>query len=251
MNHTRRAAAPHVEVLPDPSALAAEAATRFAMLAQEVVAEGRRFAVALSGGSTPRAAYALLASPPLRDQVPWPRVHLFWGDERCVPPHDPQSNYRMAREVLLDHIPIPAGNVHRVLAEHGPVEAAEAYERELRRFFHSPAPQIPSFDLVLLGLGADGHTASLFPGTAALDEEERLAVANYVPQQNAWRVTLTFPVLNAAGHVIFLVAGAGKAARVRDVLAATSPANRLPAQRIRPTSGILTWMIDRAAAAQL
>jgi len=239
---------PRVEVLPDPPALAAEAATRFATLAQEAVAKGHRFAVALSGGSTPRAAYALLAQPPLREQVPWPQVHLFWGDERNVPPDDPQNNYRMARQALLDHIPIQEENIHRIQAERGPSEGAAAYEDELRRFFHSPASQIPHFDLVLLGLGNDGHTASLFPGTAALDETKRLVVANHVPQQNGWRITLTFPVLNAAGHVLFLVAGEGKAARVRDILGAATPTARFPAQRVRPTHGSLTWLLDRAAA---
>jgi len=248
VNHPQRATRPHVQVLPDPSALAAEAATRFAQLADEAVAEGRRFAVALSGGSTPRAAYALLATSPWRDQVPWPKVHLFWGDERCVPPDDPQSNYRMAREALLDHIPIPESNVHRIRAERRPLEAAGAYEKELRRFFRSPSPQIPHFDLVFLGLGPDGHTASLFPNTAALNEADRLAVANHVPQQDAWRITLTFPVLNAASHVIFLVAGAGKAARVRDILGTATPTPRFPAQRVRPTQGTLTWLMDRAAA---
>ncbi len=251
MNHMRQPDSPRVEVLPDPSTLAAEAAVHFAQLAQETVAEGRRFAVALSGGSTPRAAYALLASPPLRDQVPWPKVHLFWGDERCVPPHDLQSNYRMAREALLDHIPIPENNVHRIRAERRPEVAARAYEKEIRQFYHCPAPKIPRFDLVFLGLGTDGHTASLFPDTAALDETDRLAVANYVPQQDAWRVTLTFSVLNAASHVIFLVAGEGKAARVRDILGATTSTPRFPAQRIQPAAGVLTWLVDRAAAAKL
>jgi len=247
----RSSAEPNVVVLPDPQALAYEAAKRFARLARRSIGETGRFAVALAGGSTPRALYQLLATEPFRGQVPWHRVHLFWGDERCVPPDDPQSNYRMVRETLLHSLPLlPDENIHRILAERPPEEAAAAYDQTLRAFFRSD-DSFPCFDLVLLGLGPDGHTASLFPGTAALDETERSVVANWVPQQNAWRITLTYGVLNAAHHIIFLVAGAGKAAPLKDVLEPDSLQPPLPAQQVNPTAGTLTWLVDEAAASQL
>jgi 6-phosphogluconolactonase len=244
-------AEPDVVVLPDLSALAYEAAKRFARLARRSIGETGRFAVALAGGSTPRPLYELLATEPFRGQVPWHRVHLFWGDERCVPPDDPQSNYRMVREALLDGSTLlPDENVHRVPAERPPEEAAAAYEEALRAFFRCD-DSFPRFDLVLLGMGPDGHTASLFPGGAALDETERSVVANWVPQQNAWRITLTYGALNAAHHIIFLVAGAGKAVTLREVLQPDSLRPPLPAQQVRPRAGTLTWLVDEAAASQL
>lgn len=239
-----------VVVLPDPEAVAREAAARFARLAQQTVAERGQFAVALSGGSTPRELYALLSASPYHEQVPWPGVHLFWGDERCVPPDDPQSNYRLVRETLLEHVPFPAANVHRIRAELSPDVATEAYARELRRFFAADEGT-PRFDLVLLGMGPDGHTASLFPGTAGLEETGRAVVANWVPQQGVWRITLTYPTLNAARRVIFLVTGAAKAEPLRDVLHPSPHRPALPVQRVRPTEGTLTWLVDKAAATQI
>jgi len=242
-----RPVAGEVVVLPDPVAVAREAAERFTRLAQQAVAERGRFAVALSGGSTPRELYALLSAGPYREQVPWPGVHLFWGDERCVLPDDPQSNYRLVRETLLERVPLPAANVHRIRAELSPDVAAEAYAQELRRFFGAyEAP--PRFDLVLLGMGPDGHTASLFPGTAGMEAAGRAVVANWVPKQEAWRITLAYPTLNAAREVIFLVTGAAKAKSLRDVLQPSPRRSALPAQRVWPTKGTLTWLVDEAAA---
>lgn len=237
-----------VQVYPDPQALAQAVAERFVARAAEAVAARGRFAVALAGGTTPRAAYALLALPDYAARVDWARVHVFWGDERCVPPEHPDSNYRMARQALLAHVPIPAENVHRLRGELEPQRAAEAYERKLRRFF---AGGPPTFDLVLLGLGRDGHTASLFPGAAALGETERWAVAHYVESLGVWRLTLTPVLFNAAAEVIFIVAGADKAEPLRQVLCGPHQPHLLPAQAVRPLHGSLGWLVDAAAAARL
>jgi 6-phosphogluconolactonase len=237
---------PAVQVCPDSAALAQAAAAHWIARATEAIAARGRFAVALSGGATPRAAYALLATPAWADRVDWARVHVFWSDERCVPPNHPESNYRLAREALLDHVPLPGANVHRIHAEREPQEAAAEYERTLRVFF-SAAPA-PRFDLALLGLGVDGHTASLFPGTAAVYERERWVVAHYVPQLTAWRVTLTSVVLDAADQVTFLVSGAQKAARLQQVLTGPYQPDVLPAQVVRPAPGHLLWLVDATAA---
>jgi 6-phosphogluconolactonase len=234
-----------VHTYPDATKLARAAAERFVALATEAIAARGQFAVALSGGSTPRATYALLASGEFAARVDWPRVHVFWGDERCVPPGHPDSNYRMAREALLDDIPIPAENVHRIRGELPPDQAALAYQAELEAVLGANG----RFDLMLLGMGADGHTASLFPGTTALDERERAVVAVYVERLHAWRVTLTLTTINAARQILFLAIGAAKAETLRAVL--EGPAGRLPAQSIRPTAGQLTWMVDAAAASQI
>jgi 6-phosphogluconolactonase len=237
-----------VRTYPDPASLARAAAEHFVTLAAEAIAARGRVAVALSGGSTPRATYALLATEEFAAQLDWSRVHVFWGDERCVPPDHPDSNVRLARETLLDHVPLPAGNVHRIHGEVEPEAAAQAYAAELRAFFGT---QWPSFDLVLLGMGNDGHTASLFPGSAALRETARPVVAVRAEYQDrpAHRVTLTPPAINAARQVLFLVAGAAKAETLQAVL--EGPAGRFPAQRIRPTSGRLTWQVDIEAASRL
>lgn len=234
-----------IVVLPDAAAVAREAARRFVDSALAAVESQGRFSVALSGGSTPGALYRLLAEPPYREQIPWEAVHLFWGDERCVPPSDPGSNYRLAHETLLAHVPIPPQNVHRVRGELEPEAAARAYERELQDFFCGPKTR---FDLILLGLGSDGHTASLFPASQALDETERpaLAVEAVYEDRPALRVTLTLPVLNSARQVWFLVTGGGKAGIVQAVL--KGPPGRFPAQRIRPTAGQLAWLLDGDAA---
>ncbi len=232
-------------IVPDSEALAREAAQRLAGLAREAAESRGRFSVALSGGSTPGALYRLLTEGPYRSQIPWAHVHLFWADERCVPPDDPGSNYWLANEALIAHVPIPPENVHRVLGELEPEAAAPAYDRELRHFFCSPRPQ---FDLVLLGLGSDGHTASLFPNSKALEETERLAVATtaFYDNRPAERVTLTLPALNAARQALFLVSGREKAEVVQAVLA--DEEEHLPARRVRPVAGQLTWLLDAAAA---
>jgi len=237
-----------VVIVPDSDALAREATQRFAGLARQAVESRGRFSVALSGGSTPGALYQLLAEEPYRSQIPWEQVHLFWADERCVPPDDPGSNYRLANETLIAHVPILPANVHRVLGELAPEAAARAYDLALRRFFSGPRPQ---FDLVLLGLGSDGHTASLFPNSKALEETERLAVATIVfyKDRPAERVTLTLPALNSARQVIFLVSGPEKAEIVQAVLADVE--ERLPARRIHPATGRLTWLLDAAAAVRV
>ena len=237
-------------VYPDASHLAGAAAAHFVEHAAAAIETRGRFAVALSGGSTPRATYALLASPEFAGRIDWPRVHVFWGDERCVPPDHPDSNYSMARETLLDHVPIPVENVHRVRGEIDPARAADEYERTLRDFF-ATRPGETEFDLILLGMGGDGHTASLFPGTAAIHEDTRRVVAHFVGQLNAWRVTLTPIAINAAAQVTFLVAGAGKAQRLREVLTGPFQPGRLPSQIVHPTGGRLLWLLDAPAAAQL
>jgi 6-phosphogluconolactonase len=239
---------PQVVIQPSLEALSREAASRFQRLATESIAAVGRFSVALSGGSTPRVLYRLLGEPPLREVIDWPRVHLFWGDERFVPAEHPDSNYRMAREAFISKAPIPSGNVHRIPTESGnPETAAAQYEETLHRFF----AQTPNFDLVLLGLGADGHTASLFPGSPALDEHDRLVLATHVPKLDAWRLTLTPPVLRRARHALFLVSGSDKAPILREVLEGPYDPNRLPAQLVRPEKGDLTWLVDEAAASLL
>jgi len=237
-----------IVIVPDAEALSHEAARRFTRLALRAIADRGRFSVVLSGGTTPGALYRRLADDPHRAQIPWRQVHLFWGDERCVPPDHPGSNFRLADEALISRVPIPPGNVHRVRGELAPQAAAQAYAVELRAFSGASGPH---FDLVLLGLGQDGHTASLFPGSDALDEKVRPVVAVTAQYQDrpAQRVTLTPPAINAARHVLFLVSGSSKAEIVQAVL--EGPPERLPAQQIRPTTGRLTWLIDAPAASRL
>lgn len=175
-----------------------------ALLVSSVHSRGRAM-IALSGGSTPRGVYSLLGSEPMRSRIPWSNVHLFWGDERCVPSTDPESNFRMVHEAMLQHIAIPPQNIHRVLAENNPAAAAQMYEAELRQMSEMPPGSVPSFDVVVLGLGADGHTASLFPGAPALEERTRLVTDVYVEKLGFHRITLTFPVINNARHILVLV----------------------------------------------
>jgi 6-phosphogluconolactonase len=244
-NHT-------IRLFEDTEALSEAAANEFLRLAREAVASRGRFTVALSGGSTPRRLYQLLAGPPWRSGVDWGRVIFFWGDERCVPPDHPDSNYRMAREALLDHVPIPPENVHRFEAERPDHDAvARDYQNLLASSFgiDSAGPP-PAFDLVLLGMGPDGHTASLFPDTLALNETVRWAVANHVPKFGADRLTLTYPVLNRGREVLFLIAGADKAVVLREALEGHSDPPRFPFLRVRP-EGDLFWFLDRAAAPSL
>jgi 6-phosphogluconolactonase len=236
----------------DLEEISQRAAEVFVRLANRAIASSGRFAVALSGGSTPKALYSLLASDQFRERVPWSKVHLFWGDERCVPPDHPDSNYRMTRESLLVHVPLPQENIHRMPAEQEDHDhAAAEYEQTLRAFFSLAMGEMPRFDLVLLGMGDDGHTASLFPGTVALEETDRLVVANYVEKLKAHRLTLTASVINHAAAVVFLIAGESKAAVLKEVLEGEYQPWRLPAQLIRPIAGKLWFIIDRAAAGSL
>jgi 6-phosphogluconolactonase len=234
-----------IYVYDTPEILAGAAAREFADRAREAIAERGRFAVVLAGGSTPEAMYGILASD-YDDQIDWRRVYIFFGDERTVPPHHDDSNHKMASEALLDHVPV--ANVHRMRGELPPDEAAAAYEVELRNFFRTE--EIPRFDLILLGIGADGHTASLFPETAALEVSDRWVVANPVLKLDAARITLTVPAINAARAVMFLVAGEDKAETLKEILESDADPRTYPARLIQPQGGP-EWMLDRAAASAL
>jgi 6-phosphogluconolactonase len=239
-----------VRVYADPAAVAEAAAGLFVELCEQAVRERGRFRVALSGGSTPKRTFELLATEELARRVDWNHVDLFWGDERYVARDDPASNYRMTAEALVRHVPIPAANIHPVPTEITPPEAAAAaYEAEIRKTL-GDAESIPSFDLVYLGLGTNGHTASLFPHTSALKESTRLVVADFVQEVNMWRLTMTAPLLNGGRTVAFLVAGQDKAQVLKDVMLGTRDPERLPAQLISP-EGKLLWLTDKQAAALL
>lgn len=244
---------PNVEVFRDAGALAAAAARHFARLAAACVLRTGRFTVALSGGSTPRAMFALLSEEPYRTSVPWGAVYFFWGDERSVPPDHPESNYRMAYEALLSKIPVPPDHIFRIPAELAPERAAAEYSAALRRFFcgTEQTSELPRFDLVLLGMGADGHTASLFPGTTALAAGREVAVSTWVEKLQTHRITLTAETINNAAEVVFLVAGADKAATLAAVLVGEPQPEKYPSQLIRPRDGTLRWFVDEAAAANL
>jgi 6-phosphogluconolactonase len=244
-----------VRVYRDHEELALKAARHFARLADQYVVGCGRFSVALSGGSTPRKMFALLAEEPFLDTVPWGSIYFFWGDERCVPPDHADSNYRMARETLLSKAPIPEENIFRIPAEiEDPELAAQEYSTTLARFFlasqtkTAPLASLPRFDLIFLGMGADGHTASLFPHTAALDVTGRIAVANYVEKFNAHRITLTADAINNARNVTFVVAGDDKAEALKAVLEGERQPAEYPSQLIRPQNGSLLWMVDESAA---
>ena len=225
------------------------AATEFATLAREATRSRGRFSVALSGGSTPRGLYALLAAGAVAT-MPWDKVCFFWSDERHVPPDHPDSNYRLANEAMLSQVPLRPENVFRIHSEETDAGAAAlAYEQTLRTFFALQPGEFPRFDLILLGLGPDGHTASLFPRSLALGETKKLVVANWVEEFKTDRITFTFPVLNHAACVMFLVSGAEKARILKDVL--ENPDSNLPAQRVRPDEGRLVWLADHAAAGGL
>jgi 6-phosphogluconolactonase len=223
-----------------------EAAARHATEVLRATTSGQDIRIALSGGSTPRGFHALLAES---DGIDWTKVHVYWGDERTVPPDHPESNYRMARETLLEHVAIPPEQVHRMRGELDPATAADEYERILAESFGVDPPELPRFDLNVLGVGPDGHTASLFPGTAALDERERWVVANHVPQQDSWRITLTYPVLNAARLTLVLANGDNKAEAIRRIFD-PSEQNKPPAASVRP-EGQIIWLLDEAAASKL
>jgi 6-phosphogluconolactonase len=240
-------------VEPDAAALAHRAAQYFVEMAGEAVAYQGRARIAISGGSTPKAAFQLLVDPtqPWQGRMPWDKLDLYWVDERCVPPDSAESNYRMTREALLDQAPLRPEQIHRMEGELEPEAAAARYESELRNGFRLEGAESPRFDLIALGMGDDGHTASLFPHTEAIQEMSRLVTANYVPQKDAWRITLTWPVINHADSVFFLIGGADKAQVLKEILTGPHDPERLPSQLIWPASGILTLILDQAAASLL
>jgi 6-phosphogluconolactonase len=240
---------PNILVFDDAEHVAQGAARRFVELAGQSIAERAGFSVALSGGSTPKRIYELLASDEYRDQVDWQNVHIFFGDERTVPPDHHESNFRMANEAMLSHLPVQETNVHRLNGVGDAAANASDYESEMREYFGDA--DWPRLDLVMLGMGDDGHTASLFPETTALDEQTAWVVANWVEKFNTWRITLTAPAINAARNVIFLITGAGKAERLHEVIKGERDTARLPSQLIAPREGRLEWFVDRAASAKL
>ncbi|WP_202882300.1 6-phosphogluconolactonase [Candidatus Manganitrophus noduliformans] len=236
----------------DREDLGDQAARSFVRLAQEAVSLRGRFSAALAGGATPRALYRSLVSAAFAEKISWKSVHLFWGDERAVPPGHPDSNYHLANETLISHVPIPPQNVHRMRGERSDLQAAaDEYEKTLHDFFGPSDPGWPSFDLVLLGIGSDGHTASLFPGSPVLKETVRWVAAPYVEKLNAVRLTLTLPALNHARRVIFLAAGKEKRSIIRDVLSDDSPSTDLPARMVQPRKGARLFFLDQDAAALL
>jgi 6-phosphogluconolactonase len=244
---------PTIRILADAEAVSRAAADEFVSCAREAVAARGKFTVALSGGSTPKRLYQLLADPPFRDQVDWSKVEFFWGDERSVPPEHNDSNFHTAREAMLQRLPVLAGQIHRMEAERTDRDAAARdYEGILSRVFNAKiGGEPPSLDLILLGMGPDGHTASLFPHTTALSETARWVVVNYVPKFATDRVTFTAPVLNRAREVLFLIAGTDKADPLHQVLEGPPNSGLYPSQLVKPTGGKLVFFVDRAAAAKL
>jgi 6-phosphogluconolactonase len=240
-----------VRRLTTPQDLFRAAADEVIRAATDAVARRGRFTIALSGGSTPKNLYTLIAAN-ASSTLPWDRMFFFWGDERHVPPGDPESNYRMAEEAFLSKVPIPPANIFPIHAQNPDASAAaEDYEQTLRKFFALAPGEYPHFDLILLGMGPDGHTASLFPETAALEEKSRLVVANWVEKLKTKRITFTLPVLNAARCVAFLVSGTEKAAVLHEVLEGNAPAEKYPSKLVQPSEGKLIWFVDRAAASEL
>jgi 6-phosphogluconolactonase len=237
-----------IKVFSDAAELNTAAAELLVSAAGQAIAARGAFHVVLSGGETPRPLYELLAGAAYRNRLDWGQVHVYWSDERFVPPEDPRSNEGMARRTLLDHVPIPAAQIHPLYCPKTPQQAAQDYEALLRRL---GSGQLPRFDLILLGLGTDGHTASLFPGTAAVAARTRFVCELYLPEQDMFRLTLTVPVLNQARLVVFMVSGAGKAAMLRQVL--TDPPAEVvpPARLINPQVGKIQWLVDSAAASLL
>jgi 6-phosphogluconolactonase len=239
----------HVRIFDDVAEVAEAAAKAFIAVARAAIAERGRFTVALAGGSTPKRAYELLASEDYESRIDWSKAHIFFGDERCVPPGDAESNYRMANEALLARVALPPVNIHRMNGVGDAVANARLYEDEMRTYFNDA--MWPRLDLVLLGLGEDGHTASLFPGTQALNEEVAWVAANWVEKIGAYRITLTPPAINHARHLVFVVTGENKAEPLREVLESENDPVRLPAQLIKPVDGSLEWFIDKAASTRL
>ena len=240
-------------VLPTPAATAQAAAQLFLDAGVKAATSRGVARIAISGGTTPKAMFALLSDPagPFLKQVPWDKIDLYWVDERCVPPDNIESNYRKTNEAMLSKVPLPAERVHRMEGELDPEVAAARYESTIRNSFKLEGAETPTFDLVLLGMGEDGHTASLFPHTEALNEMSHIVVPNHVPQKATWRITLTWPVINQGREVAFLIEGAGKAQVLHDVFLGPYQPDTYPSQIIRPASGLLTLLLDRAAAAKL
>jgi 6-phosphogluconolactonase len=239
---------PTVLVFDTPEQVAQAAAERFVDYSAASIRDHGSFSVALAGGSTPRRAYELLGSDEFKNRVDWQLVHLFFGDERMVPPDSPESNYRMVNEALLSRVSLPPQNVHRMNGEIAPPDSAELYEAELKLFF---ATAWPRFDLILLGMGDDGHTASLFPGGAALNETAKWVVVTRHPQSGQARLTFTLPVINQAARVVFLVTGKKKAAPLVRILHGDAANEELPARKVTPVNGVLEWLVDRSAASDL
>jgi 6-phosphogluconolactonase len=243
-----RAGQAHVEVWPDAAALTTRAAELFAETARQAVAAADRFTVALAGGSTPRALYELLAGETYAPQIPWEETHIFWSDERCVAPTEDESNYHMAYEAMLRRVPVPQEQIHRMRGEDEPERAARAYAKILEETFDENPPR---FDLILLGMGEDGHTASLFPESPALDDREQTVAVPFVEKLKAHRLTMTLRTINAASFVMFLVAGEAKCAALRAVLEGERDGKRYPSQLVAPERGELVWLVDEAAARDL
>ncbi len=240
-------------VSPTPAATARAGAQLFTDAAVKAASARGLARVAISGGTTPKTMFGLLANPaePFLKQVPWDKLELYWVDERCVPPDNAESNYRMTNEAMLSKVPLVAERVHRMEGELAPEVAAARYESTIRNSFKLEGAETPTFDLVLLGMGDDGHTASLFPHTEALNEMSHIVVPNHVPQKDTWRITLTWPVINQGREVAFLIEGAGKTQVLHDVFLGPYQPEVHPSQLIRPASGQLTLLLDAAAAAKL
>jgi len=240
---------PEIRIQNTPADLFQAAAQDFVTLANQAIAARGKFTVALSGGSTPRGMFALLAGGSFAP-LPWERIFFFWSDERHVPPDHPESNYRMANEALLSKVPVPPANIFRIPAEEKDADlAARTYEQTIQEFFSLQPGECPRFDLIHLGMGPDGHTASLFPGSPGLEVQSRLVIANWVEKFHTFRITFTYPLLNHAACVEFLVGGEDKAPAVHQIL--ENPRSGLPAQRVRPMDGRLVWLLDRAAASAI
>ncbi|MBL7959637.1 6-phosphogluconolactonase [bacterium] len=227
------------------------AAEKIVSIAQKSIQNRGQFAWSLSGGSTPKEVYSMLAALPLKEKIDWEKTHIFWGDERSVVRTHPDSNFRMAKESLLDAVEIPPANIHRVASEEDPMLAAQQYEDDIREFFGISDGIFPEFDLILLGMGDDGHTASLFPDTEALKVQDRLVVDNFVKKLNTHRITFTFPIINHARNVLFIISGSVKSKMIKQVLANTDAPKTLPSQLVQPKSGSLFWFLDKDAAADL
>lgn len=239
-----------ISIYPDINTLSHEAAQFIVRLANEAIVTRGRFTIALSGGSTPKLLYSLLGDEPYHSQIDWTQVDIFWSDERCVPPNDPDSNYLLAQQVLLSKISVPADQVHRMPADQPDRDAAsKAYSEEMQRTFGTNG--IPNFDLIQLGMGPEGHTASLFPHQASLHEQQRLVMPVNVPKPPPPRLTFTPPLLNAARYILFLVAGADKADALQAVLEGEYQPDEYPAQIVRPNNGEVIWMLDNTVAAKL
>ena len=242
---------PEILIYPDAEALAQAACEQITSVCAGAIAQRQRCSLALCGGSTPRAIYALLAQEPYTTRVDWKRLHVFWGDERLVPPEHPDSNYFLAKEHLLSHLPIPPENIHRMRGELEPAQAASDYALQIQRFFALEGDALPVFDLILLGMGEDGHVASLFPGSPALDDLDHWVVSvehDQPPPPLVPRLSLTLPVLNAARNLILVVSGERKAERLHQILAGEAGASQLPVGRLKPEDGRQLWLLDRSAA---